>query len=84
MAAAGAGEVKTDSSDSEEQTQETGDDDAGGNRRTFTPMRWRMCGRLSRSPPRPVTYPTLDNLTLARKEGWAAFVNAAPRDGQNR
>ena len=29
MAAAGAGEVKTDSSDSEEQTQETGDDDAG-------------------------------------------------------
>ena len=28
--------------------------------------------------PRP-DHPTLDNLTLARKEGWAAFVNAAPR-----
>ncbi len=24
-------------------------------------------------------HPTLDNLTLARKEGWAAFVNAVPR-----
>ena len=29
-------------------------------------------------------HPTLDNLTLARKEGWAAFVNAVtPDNGRN-
>jgi hypothetical protein len=28
---------------------------------------------------RRAQHPALDNLTLARKEGWAAFVNAGPR-----
>ena len=51
MAAAGADEVKSEGSDSEEQTLRDRRRRFRGTRGTFTPMRWRMCGRGSRSAP---------------------------------
>jgi hypothetical protein len=36
-------------------------------------------GRRVAPPPMPTPLPSLDNLTLSRKEGWRAYVEAPPR-----